>query len=241
MTDPKLLDVDYHRRYFIGPNRATRIALGMTPSVRRHVAQTIDPLHLTPGARVLELGCGLGRFTEALLARGHLVTAMDLSDYLIDRLRASFGQEKGLETVVGRAEEVDRLTRGSFDAVVGFFFLHHIIDFRSVFEATRRVLAPGGRIAFCEPNAFNPLFYVQMTVTPGMSWKGEPSVSKMRPGFLFPMLAELGFIDIESSLYGMFPPAIANTAVGRGVERGLEAIPPLRPLSAFRIIRARLP
>ncbi len=110
-----------------------------------------------------------------------------------------------------------------------------------MFDATRRVLAPGGRIAFCEPNAFNPLFYVQMTVTPGMSWKGEPSVSKMRPGYLFPILAELGFDEIQSDLYGMFPPAIANIAIGRGVERALEAIPPLRPVNAFRIVRARRP
>ena len=239
MTERPLADVDYHRRYFVGRGRTQRIALGMTPSVRRHLAATIDPLNLAPGARVLELGCGLGRFTEALLARGLRVTGLDLSDYLIDRLRASFGESNRLETVVGRAEDVVELTQGSFDAVVGFFFLHHIVDLEPVFDAMRRVLATGGRMAFCEPNAFNPLFYVQMTMTPGMSWKGEPSVSKMRPGFVFPMLQRLGFTDLDTSLYGMFPPFVSHTAIGGGIERGLERIAPLRPLSAFRILRAR--
>ena len=38
-----------------------------------------------------------------------------------------------------------------------------------------RVLRPGGRVAFCEPVAWNPLYYLQIALTPGMSFSGEPS------------------------------------------------------------------
>ncbi len=236
-SEPTL--TEYRRKYFTGAGRTARIALGDTPSVRRHVSMTLDRLGLAPGARVLELGCGLGRFTEHLLARGYAVTALDLSDFLVDRLRSTLGGSGQLTAVAGPAEALAALTPGPFDAVTGFFFLHHLERLEPVFDAIAGVLVAGGRLAFCEPNAFNPLVYLQVTFTPGMSWKGEVSIPKMRPAVVFPLLETRGFVEIVSSRYGMLPPVIANTALGGTVERGLEWMPPLRPLSAYRTFHAR--
>jgi SAM-dependent methyltransferase len=232
---------EYHRQYFSGAGRHVRIAPGQTLCVRRHVANTLDPLRLAPGARVLELGCGLGRFTEPMLERGYHVTALDLSEALVDGLRARFGGSGRLTTVAGPAEDLASLAPGPFDAVVGFFFLHHLTDLAPIFDGIARVLTPGGSVAFCEPNAFNPLVYVQVTFTPGMSWKGEPAIPKMRPGVIFPLLRERGFTRIASSRYGMLPPLVSNTGPGARIERALEWIPPLRPLSAYRTFHATAP
>jgi SAM-dependent methyltransferase len=237
--DRPLPDNGYQNRYFLGAGRTSRIRLGETRCVRRHIAKTIDPLQLPRGARVLELGCGLGRFSELLLARSYNVTALDLSDGLVRRLRQTFGGHDNLvAAVAGDAADVSRLAPGPFDAVVGFFFLHHLATFEPVLDGIARVLAPGGQLAFCEPNAFNPLVYLQVTFTPGMSWQGEPSVSKMRPSVIFPLLRERGFSRIETSRYGMLPPAIANTGTGESLERAIESLAPLRPFSAYRVFRA---
>jgi SAM-dependent methyltransferase len=233
--------VDYHRHYFSGKGRASRIALGLTPTVRRHYARTIGPLGLGPGARVLELGCGLGRFTELLLADGFDVTALDLSADLVASLQSALGGAGRLTTVAGRAEDLATLVSAGFDAVVGFFFLHHLPVLEPGLAAARSVLAPGGQIAFCEPNAYNPLIYVQVTFTPGMRWRGEPSIPKMRPSLVFPILAGLGLVDLRTDLYGALPPFMSNKPVGARVERAVEAIAPLRPLSAYRILAGRLP
>jgi SAM-dependent methyltransferase len=239
MTRSPSRSVEYQRHYFDGHERTPRIALGRTPAVCRHVAETIDPLGLPNGASVLEIGCGLGRFTDVLLDRGYAVTALDLSAYLTDRLRATLGRSERLTVVTGRAEDVPDLAPGPYDAVVGFFFLHHLPQLEAVFEAASRVLAPGGRLAFCEPNAFNPLVYLQVTFTPRMRWKGEPSIPKMRPAVVFPMLDRIGYREIETHRYGMLPPAVANTRLGGRAERAIEALPPIRPLSAYRVFRAR--
>ena len=166
----------HQRRYFAGKGRTRRITLGKTPCVRRHFARTIDPLGLRPGARVLELGCGMGRFTQLLLDRQFEVTALDLSPDLIDRLRTELDGADRLTAIAGRSENIVKLVHGRFDAIIGFFFLHHLPRLDETLGAARSVLAGGGQVAFCEPNAFNPLIYLQVTWTPGMSWKGEPGI-----------------------------------------------------------------
>lgn len=233
--------LEFHRGYFSGKGRTTRIALGITPCVSRHYASTMTPLGLRPGARVLELGCGLGRFTELLLADGYDVTALDLSTDLIAHMRETFPSSPRLTTIVGRAEDVRTLTSGRFDAVVGFFFLHHLPTLAPALAAARDVLSSGGHVAFCDPNAFNPLVYLQVTFTPGMSWRGEPSIPKMRPSVVFPILSGLGFVDVRTELYGALPPVISNTTVGGRIERAVEAVRPLRPISAYRVVTARAP
>jgi SAM-dependent methyltransferase len=233
-------DIDFHRRYFVGRGRDRRIALGATRCVHRHFARTIDPLQLEPGARVLELGCGLGRFTALLLERGFHVTALDLSPDLTGRLERSLASPR-LAVATGRAEDLATLVSGPFDAVVGFFFLHHLSEPDDVLAAARSVLAPGGQIAFCEPNAFNPLVYVQVAITPGMSFKGEPGIPRMRPSVVFPILRRLGFEAIRTELYGALPPFVANTAPGAVAERAIELIRPLRSISAYRVFAARVP
>jgi hypothetical protein len=63
----------------------------------------------------------------------------------------------------------------------------------------------------------------------------------MRPGVVFPAMRAGGFVRPASASYGMLPPVIANGTVGGRVERGLEALPFLRPFSAYRTFHATLP
>lgn len=128
-----------------------------------------------------------------------------------------------------------------FDRIVGFFVLHHLIDFDQVFLALSRILRPGGRIAFCEPVAWNPLYYLQIALTPGMRFAGEPSITSMRPGVIFPALARAGFVDTQSHSYGYFPPLIRNLAWGETLERWLDAKPLVPFPNAFQLFTARLP
>lgn len=90
------------------------------------------------GARVLELGCGVGRVTHPLLARGFTVTAVDESADMLAHVR-------GARTVRSPIEHLDLGER--FDVVMLASFLVNAGDpevRRGLLAACRRHVADGG-------------------------------------------------------------------------------------------------
>jgi SAM-dependent methyltransferase len=71
------------------------------------------------GARILELGSGVGRMTHPLLERGFTVTAVDESAEMLDRVR-------GARTIRSTIEDLDLGER--FDVVMLASFLVHTSD-----------------------------------------------------------------------------------------------------------------
>jgi ubiquinone/menaquinone biosynthesis C-methylase UbiE len=114
-----------------------------------------------PGMRVLELGCGTGTFTRQWAATGIRLMAVDISQDLLRRGAA----DGGAESARGAVMDVEALAVGGarFDAVVGVSVLHHV-DLSRTLAETRRVLRPGGRIAFSEPNRLNPQVAIQENI-----------------------------------------------------------------------------
>ncbi|MEV0690613.1 class I SAM-dependent methyltransferase [Streptomyces sp. NPDC050388] len=90
------------------------------------------------GARILELGSGVGRMTHALLARGFEVTAVDESAEMLERVR-------GARTICSPIEKL-RLDE-TFDVVLLASFLVHAGDpevRRGLLRTCARHLAEGG-------------------------------------------------------------------------------------------------
>ena len=109
-----------------------------------------------PGSEILELGCGAGRMTHALLARGHPVVAVDQSPEMLARVR-------GAPTVLA---DIERLDLGrTFPAVV---LASHLVNRpgdqrRAAFLATcRRHVNADGTVLI---ERLNPEW--ASTVTPG--------------------------------------------------------------------------
>lgn len=235
---------DYQRRYFARPQRTwSRMAPVATPYAHRHLAAVTATLSLAPRSHVLELGCGMGRFSRLLAEAGHRVTAVDLSPDLIAELRAAAASQpwgERLEAVCADTATVAARVDGPFDAVVGFFFLHHLPRLAPTLEAAATLLAPGGGIAFCEPNAWYLPFYAQILLTPGMTWEGDRGVARMRAGVVLPALRAAGFEVGPVRRYGLFPPALANRAAGRAIEATLERLPVPKAFQVFHGKRGQM-
>ncbi len=99
------------------------------------------------GERILEAGCGAGRFTEVLLAAGAEVTAVDASAAIDvcaeNNAAAAAGRLRCIQADIGALP----FAPGSFDRVFCFGVLQHTPDPRATFLALAAQLRPGGRIA----------------------------------------------------------------------------------------------
>ncbi|HEX4753510.1 MAG TPA: class I SAM-dependent methyltransferase, partial [Solirubrobacterales bacterium] len=109
-------------------------------------------------ADALEIGSGTGYFSLNLVQLGVIerLTATDISPGMLKRLAttAEALELTGVTTVSTEAEELP-FEDGSFDLVFGHAVLHHIPDLGRAFAEFRRVLRPGGTIAFAgEPSRY---------------------------------------------------------------------------------------
>lgn len=90
------------------------------------------------GEAILDLGCGDGALTEALVAAGARVTGVDASENMIAAARA-----RGLDAHVadGQALSFD----AEYDAAFSNAALHWMLDSPAVARGVFRALKPGGR------------------------------------------------------------------------------------------------
>jgi SAM-dependent methyltransferase len=239
MEQKRVAHNHYQRQYFDTVDRP-RLAIGESRYVLAHLERVIVEAELKPGQRILEVGAGSGKFTLPLINRGFEVLANDLSPVLLEKLhQVSDGR---IKTQVGDIAEITLAKdEAPFDRVVGFFVLHHLCDFKLIFTALAKVMRPGGRIVFCEPIAWNPLYYLQIMMTPTMRFAGEPSLMSMRPGVILPMLQASGFIDVKAHGYGYFPPVLKNHSLGNQIENWLNQYSWIPFPHAFQLFSANLP
>lgn len=212
-----------------------------SPYLRRHVDQLLQFGGITPQDRLLEVGCGMGRYTLVLAERGFRIEGLDLSPELLARLRRA--NDGRYDISLHCADVIEYLPdlAGQFDAVIGFFTLHHLHDLPLCFAAMTRLLRPGGRVVFLEPNPFNPLYYIQMAITPDMTWQGDRGLIEMRRGRVHDAMRDAGLTQLGARRFGFLPPFLMNRNGGDALEARLERIPLWRPFLPFQLFRGRLP
>jgi SAM-dependent methyltransferase len=218
--------VEQHNRtqlsYFGSAIKPTMVPVD-TPYIRRHVQEMIRFADLKPSDRVLEIGCGMGRYTIPLFDAGIRIEGLDLSPFLLARLDEYSGQRSiPLHNADVWHPPVE--LEGKFDKVIGFFTLHHLHELERCFTSMAKLVKPGGRVVFLEPNAYNVLYYLQVLLSPGMTWEGDRGIVQMRGGRVFPAMSAAGLHKLSIRRFGFFPPFIANRGWGQRLERIVERV-----------------
>jgi ubiquinone/menaquinone biosynthesis C-methylase UbiE len=111
-------------------------------------------LNVKPGTRVLDVGCGVGRWSRLLAAKGAKVVGVDLSPTMIMQAQQRAAAEGVADHCRFEVQDLSQLAVGEqFDLVLAVTVLQHILDpqaLRAALTAMTAHLAPGGRMVLLE-------------------------------------------------------------------------------------------
>jgi SAM-dependent methyltransferase len=197
---------------------------------------------LRGGVRALELGCGTGVFLARVAPSSARLEGIDLSMDLLCRARARVETHHNVTLSCGNVEQMP-YPDACFDVVYGSSVLHHL-ELRAALREVRRVLRPGGRIVFAEPNLLNPQIALIFGCRPlrpifGVS-PDEMAFSRFEIG---KVLRELGYVDLRVEPFDFLHPSTPAALLGvvARLGRRLETLPLIREIAGSLLITGRCP
>jgi len=151
---------DRARRFAVeGDGLAAVCSYGMPGFYNRLIdfcqRRALEPwLKVGPAARVLDVGCGVGRWSRLLAARGACVTGVDLSPTMIaeaERRAAASGLASRCRFMVQDSSALE--AGGPFDLILCVTMLQHILEVDALRRALQRMarhLDARGRLVILE-------------------------------------------------------------------------------------------
>jgi ubiquinone/menaquinone biosynthesis C-methylase UbiE len=139
--DPQALREFEHRGW---EKAAVRYGATFARATERFVEPLLDAAAVATGMRVLDIACGPGLVAAAAARRHAVPVGIDFSAAMLALARAGHPAirfEKADAEALPFADD-------SFDAAVANFGVHHFPDPVRALGEARRVLRPGGRVAF---------------------------------------------------------------------------------------------
>jgi ubiquinone/menaquinone biosynthesis C-methylase UbiE len=166
-ADKLRIRIETHERYSQG-------------DTERIIDDCLGALALSPGLRVLDVGCGAGSWHARIAAAGAAVVGMDVMAGMLQEARA-VGAALQPTPVFARADaQALPFCAATVDRVLCAGVLYHVSDCKRALLEMRRVLRPGGRAVISTNGAYamrriyelhadaaRELGYEPLPITPG--------------------------------------------------------------------------
>jgi SAM-dependent methyltransferase len=150
-------------------------------------------IELSADARVLEIGCGIGRLLRPLARRAQYVIGVDISGEMIRRARVALADLSNVQ-LLQTDGDLDSIDEGSLDYVFSFIVFQHIVSKSAVlgyFGETTRVLRPGGLFRFQadgrrskgvrNPNSWSGVRFDVLELTDALASNGFATLEVLSP------------------------------------------------------------
>lgn len=180
----------------------------ISSALRRMEDQLFATLSLQQGARVLDAGCGVGHVAIHLAHKGLRVQGIDVVDRHLARARRNIAAAGVAHVVSVRKMDyhhLDALPARSFDGAYTMETLVHAADAEAVLAGLRRVLKPGGTVAFHEyehddsaAGANADAKQLEASMLAINEYAAMPANTRFRRGALAALLVEAGFEEVQT-------------------------------------------
>jgi SAM-dependent methyltransferase len=179
--------------------RESEMAALLETCTRDEVLPLIEK-HFTPGSRLLEAGCGAGRWVRFLTDRGYRIVGLEYSSDTVRMVRNAWPD---LDVVEGDCSS-SPFPAAAFDGVLSFGVVEHFIEGpRAPLQELFRVLVPGGKALITVPcqtlirRIKHKTWWSEIVQSPralaARTLKGKPKpLSRRDPRYLFPVAPAWG-------------------------------------------------
>jgi SAM-dependent methyltransferase len=210
----------------------------------------VEATGITPGSRVLDVGCGSGEFLALLTPMGVVASGVDPAPGMVELARA---RVPAADVRVGSVEQLP-WTAASFDVATAFNSLHFAEDTLDAVAEVARVVVPGGLVAianWAEAHR-NDLSTIEEAVALAAGEDMYPDGDLRLPGGIQELFADGGLDLVTAELVELVWEPVDDDALVRGVLLGedatgieagavtvLEAARPFRqPAGGYRLVNS---
>jgi ubiquinone/menaquinone biosynthesis C-methylase UbiE len=186
------------------PKRAMGYVKLFASASDQAISSLLDAVGARPNQKALDLCCGHGNVTAALISRGCHVVGVDFSPAMLSLAR----QRVPAATLMEADAQHLPFGDAEFEVVVSNFGMLHIPDQPRALAEVRRVLRPGGQFAmtvWCGPDV-SPCFAALYQVVrahgdPGISPPPGPDMHQFaNRAVAAQLLSEAGFAHLETTI-----------------------------------------
>jgi methionine biosynthesis protein MetW len=197
----------------------------------RYGKRLLPQLHLEPGSKALDVGCGVGEFLGVLTEAGFEASGVDGSSAQVARV-----VDSGMAAKVADLEEALPFEDQSFSLVSCLEVIEHISRAEFLLQEIHRVLSPSGKLLITTPNFafFNNRIHYLLGSGPCSEGVHLRFFTKDR---FETLLRDAGFRVVARASYGVVPGV--STVLTRVMNRSpqLWKVPrPLESLFAYDLI-----
>jgi len=225
-----------------GFNQIFKSSFATDKRLERRAEYIISQFVSQPGLDILEIGCGMGIMANMLATKTNAkILGIDLCEPFIESAKKKFNHPN-LSFEVMDFNKPEDFIKQRFDYIVGNGILHHLYyHLDAALVNIKKLLKPGGKMIFLEPNIYNPYCYLIFKY-PLFRKKAalEPTEMAFSKNFIKKKLKIAGYKNIKIEYKDFLLPGIPKIFVNPSIILGsvAEKTPLIKMISQSIFISA---